>query len=236
VNITRERIEQLRALAQNQKVDTNLVQEWELVAIYDLALSALSETATFNDGIEAAANMVECEAATPKLTSKEMHDRFRQVAGHIRALKNAAPREAPKEHTGLPNGKPTDTAPEAAAPSAGCVSVPIKPTATMLTHASWALSGFYAKEGGWCGVKAAEEMAHIVWLEMVKAAPKNAESPNHAKDVWMVSSRTFMALFDTQEAARQFVSLQGASVGGGMKVSNHEVFSAVPATTTRIGK
>lgn len=42
MEITRERIEQLRDLAQNQKVDTCLVQEWEAVAIYDLALRALA--------------------------------------------------------------------------------------------------------------------------------------------------------------------------------------------------
>lgn len=40
--ITKERIEQLRELAQNKKVDTCLVQEWEAVAIYDIALAALS--------------------------------------------------------------------------------------------------------------------------------------------------------------------------------------------------
>ena len=76
-----------------KRIEENKATEEELCAIRDVAL-ARSETGTFNDGIEASAQMVECEAATPKLTEKEMHNRFRQVAEHIRALKHAAPQVA----------------------------------------------------------------------------------------------------------------------------------------------
>lgn len=47
--ILKERIEQLRDLAQNKKVDAYLVQEWEAVAIFDLALQAMSDTTRTTD-------------------------------------------------------------------------------------------------------------------------------------------------------------------------------------------
>ena len=103
-----------------KRIEENKATEEELCAIRDVAL-ARSETGTFNDGIEASAQMVECEAATPKLTEKEMHNRFRQVAEHIRALKHAAPQVATCGNTVA--GESSDSGPAESASQ--CVAVPI---------------------------------------------------------------------------------------------------------------
>lgn len=44
-----------------------------------------------NAALEEAARMVELEASVPKLTEREMFARLKQIAGHIRVLKTAAP-------------------------------------------------------------------------------------------------------------------------------------------------
>jgi hypothetical protein len=66
------------------------------------------------------------------------------------------------------------------------------------------------------------EEYQAVW----EAALRTAQSAIAPRTVWLVSNKTSMMLFDSQESARKYVSRFGAATAGGMSITNLEVFSA----------
>ena len=62
-----------------------------------------------------------------------------------------------------------------------------------------------------------------------------APSATGDTSVWEVSSRTFSALFESNELAKKFVGQSGASVGGGMHIQErpiHRAAAPAPASAT----
>lgn len=62
-------------------------------------------------------------------------------------------------------------------------------------------------------------------------------SATAATSVWEVSTRTFAALFESEELAQKYIGQFGASVGGGMSISERPIHrAAAPAPAEPVGK